>query len=209
MNLSAVATSPGGVTQPAAITWLVNSPAARGYQTVLYLRFETHGTADGIEIDSEACQFEAVFQPLDYNALNAAPIPLATRVLSRDGRAVIVKLDGPRQILVVTVNPPGGVELHRADGLVQADKAADSSGFTAVNFGVQRADASPLVASQVTAVAVRGNPGNPRIGIAATDLTSPAMFWPTPDPSGPLTSHASSAFSTSLQTFCNAHCAQP
>ena len=202
MNLAGVATTPGGGTQPAAgKTWHVTSPAPRGYQTVLYLRFDTQGAGDGLEIDEEGCLFEAVFQQKQYNALNAPPLPAASRSLSKDGKAVIVNLGGPRQVVSVTLNPPRTVELHRADGSVQADKAADASGFTDVNFGVQPADASAITVNQVTAVTVLSRPGNPRVGIAATDLQSPAMFWPTPDATGQLQVNAATAFAKALQTF--------
>ncbi len=120
--------------------------------------------------------------------------------LSKDGKAVIVKLDGPRRVLSVSLAaPPRSVELHRADGPVEADKAADAANFTDVNFAVQFS--APVAPNQVTAVNVRGIPANPRIAIAGTDLASPALFWPTPDAAGSLSVSAGPALAKALQSF--------
>lgn len=206
MNLSAVATTPGGATQAAIRTWPVTTPAARAYQTVFYLRFDTQPVGDGLEVDEAGCHFTAAFQPIDYNALSAAPIPPAALSMSKDGKVVIVKLDGPRQVLSVVLNPARPVELHRADGPVQADKAADSSGFTDVNFGVQPSDA--VAVNQVKEVNVRGNPANPRVGIAAPGLNSPVIFWPTPDAAGQMSLNAGAALAKALQAYLSAQWAQ-
>jgi hypothetical protein len=211
MNLSEVAVGPAETRKPAAgKTYPVTSPAARGYQTVLPLTFDTSEAPDGLEIDDAGCRFDAVFQPFDYNALNAPPIPPAVLSLSKDGKAAIVKLDGPRAVLGVTLNPPRAAELHRADGLVQADKAADSSGFIDLNFGVQAADSTAIAVNQVTAVSVRGDPTNPRLAIAGPepDLKSPAMFWPTPDAVGKLAVHASNALADGLRKYLSDQWAQ-
>jgi hypothetical protein len=208
MNLSSVATALGGATQLATAIWTVSSPVARGYQTVLYLRFNTQSATEGVEVDESGCHFEASFQNLDYNALSAAPIPAAQLSMSKDGKAVIVKLDGPRQVLSVSLSSGKPIELHRADGTVQADKAADSSGFTDVNFGVQPVDASSIAANQLTSVNVRGTPSNPRIGLAAPDLKSPAMFWPTADAAGQTAVHTGAAFGKALQTLLAAQWSQ-
>jgi hypothetical protein len=204
VNLSAVALTPGGPAQAAAATWHVDTPVERGFQTVLYFRINIQGAPDGVRVDVAGCQFGAVFQSLDYNALNAAPIPSAALSSSKDGKAVIVKLDGARQVTGVATNPVRAMELHRADGRVQADKAAESAGFTDVNFAIQPTDASPLTVNQVTAVNVRSQPGNPRLGIAATDLQAPAIFWPTPDSAGELQVSAGAAFAKALQAFLSA-----
>jgi hypothetical protein len=199
-----VAATPGGAAGPAAgKTWGVTSPAARGFQAVLYLRFDTQGAGDGLEIDEDGCRFEAVFRQKQYDAL-----PSASLKMSKDGKAVIVNLGGPRQVQSVTLNPPRTVELHRADGIVQADKAADPAGFTDVNFGVQPADGSAIAVNQVTAVTVLSKPGNPRVGIAGADLKSPAMFWPTPDAAGQLQVSASAAFAKALQAFLSGQLGQ-
>ncbi len=123
--------------------------------------------------------------------------------LSKDSKAVIVKLDGPRRVLSVSLAAPlRSVELHRADGPVQADKAADAASFTDVNFAVQFA--SPVAPNQVTAVNVRGVPANPRIAAAGTDLASPALFWPTPDAAGSLNVSAGPALGKALQSLLSA-----
>jgi hypothetical protein len=202
MNLSSVATAPGGAAQSAVTTWTVAAPVTRGYETVLYLRFPTQSATDGLEIDAAACQLEGSFLTFDYNALNAPPVPAAQLSMSKDGKAVIVKLDGPRLVLSIGTSPSISIDLHRADGVVQADKGADSSNFTDVNFGVQPTDSSATIGTaNVTAVNVRGNPSSPRMGIAATDLKTPTMFWPTPDAAGQNAVHAGAAFGKALQAF--------
>jgi hypothetical protein len=45
----------------------------------------------------------------------------------------------------------------------------------------------------VASVFVGGIPGNVQLGIAATDLKSPVMFWPTPDTAGQMNVDTSSA----------------
>jgi hypothetical protein len=202
MNLASVATTPGGTLQSAVGVWPVTSPVTRGFQTVLYLRFETGSAGDGLGIDTDGCEFEGVFQTLDYDALHASPIPAASLSVSKDGSALIVTLDGPREVRSVVLSPPSAtVELRRADGPVQADKAADSSGFTDVNFAVLPRDKNRAAADQVIAVNVRGKPANPRVAIASPALDSPAMFWPTPDVAGQLDMVASCPIATALQAY--------
>lgn len=198
MKVAGVSASPGGIAVPALGTWPVATPFDRGFRTILYLRFDTSGTSDELVIDAAACQFDAVFQSLDYNALVATPAPALS--LSKDGKAVIVRLDGPRRVLDVTLAaPPRTVELHRADGPVQADKAADPSNFTDANFAVQFA--APVAANQVTAINVRSTPANPRIAIAATDSKSSFPFWPTPNSTGTSSVSAGAEFAKALQAF--------
>ena len=201
MNLASVARIPGGTLESAVGVWPVTSPVARGFQAVFYLRFETAGAGDGLGIDKDGCEFEGVFQALDYDALHASSIPAALLSSSTDGTAVIVKLDGPREVLGVILSPPANVELHRADGSVQADKAADPSGFTDANFAVLRSDNQPVAPNQVTAVNVRGKPANPRVALASPALDSPAMFWPTPQVAGQLHMVASCQLATALQAY--------
>src|SRR5262249_40335916 len=128
-------------------------------------------------------------------------IPAASLSVSNDGSALIVTLDGPREVRGVSLSPPAKVELHRADGSVQADKASDSSGFTDVNFAVLPRDKNRAAADQVIAVNVRGKPANPRVAIAPPALDSPAMFWPTPDVAGQLDMVASCPIATALQAY--------
>jgi hypothetical protein len=206
MNLSKVATDPGGLARPATRSWQVTTPVARGYQTAFYLRFDTQLTGDGLEVDEARCSFTATFRPFDYNALSAPPIPPAALSMSKDGKAVIVKLDGPREVLSVVLDPLRPVEFHRADGRVQADKAAEFPGFTDVNFGVQPTDAIDV--NQVKEVNVRGNPGNPRMGIAAPSLNSPVMFWPTPDTAGQMKLRAGAEMAKVLQAYLSAQWSQ-
>ncbi len=71
MKLATVAATPGGVAVSPLTTWPVTTPVPRGFQAVVYLRFDTSGAADPIEIDESACEFDASFQPLDYDALQA------------------------------------------------------------------------------------------------------------------------------------------
>jgi hypothetical protein len=197
MKLATVAAIPGGAAVSPVATWPVAAPVARGYRAVLYLRVDRSGSADAIEIDESGCEFDAVFQPLDYDALHSTP--QAALSLSKDGKAVIVKLDGPRRVLgVALAAPPRPVELHRADGPVQADKAADASNFTDVNFAVQFT--ASVATNQVVSVNVRGMPANPRLAIAGIDLASPELFWPTPGAAGSMNVSAGAAFARALRT---------
>ncbi len=200
MSSAAISVTVGGAAVAVAQTWPVTTPSARSYRAVFYLRLSPQAPADGITIDPAGCQLEAAFQPFDYNALNTPPLPAASLSLSRDNKAVLVQLDGARQILSIALSPARPVELHRADGSVQADKAADSAGFTDAHFGIQPVDASPISVAQVKQIMVRGVPGNPRIGIAAVDLQHPAIFWPPPDLAGQTQVSASAAFAKALQT---------
>ncbi len=200
MSAASISSTPGGAAIPPAQDWLVNNPSAHGFQTVFYLTFEVDEGSDGVLIDESACRLTAIFSPLTYNALFAAPIPAATLRASKDNNAVIATLDGPREIVDVQLQPSGTVELHRADGLVQADKAADSTAFTDVNFAIVRQGGS-IAVNQVKAIRARATPGNVRMGIAGPQLASPAMFWPTPDAVGKLSVDASVPFAKALQAY--------
>jgi hypothetical protein len=200
MSAASISSTQGGASILHAQDWLVKNPSARGFQTVFYLTFEVDEGSDGVLIDESACRLTATFSPLTYNALSAAPIPAATLRASKDNNAVIATLDAPRQVVDVQLQPSGTVELHRADGLVQADKAADSTAFTDVNFAIVRQGGS-IAANQVKAIHVRATPGNVRMAIADPQVVSPAMFWPTPDSVGKLSIDASAPFAKALQAY--------
>ena len=206
MNVASISVTPGGAPISLLQTWLVNNPTARGFQTVFYLTFTVDGESDGIAIDETACDFSAHFLPLTYNALDAGPIAPATLRPTSDQK-VIVTLDGPREVVDVQLGTAGTVELHRADGMVPADKAADQQGFTDVNFALVL-PGSGLTVDQVNAIDVQAVPGNVRMGIAGPQLDSPVMFWPTPDAVGKLQINASLPLAKALQAYLAAQWSQ-
>jgi hypothetical protein len=191
-------------------------PATRRFQAVFFLSFATDGSdgIDGLVVDKSACKLTVTFAPFDYDALHASPLSSATLSASKDKQAVIVKLDGSRQILGVSLHSGAAVDLYRADGLIQADKPAVSDGFTDVNFAVRPADQSAIAVSDMASVRVRGIPGNVQLFIASPDphsadlkspqLTSPVMFWPASNTAGQMNVDASLLFANALQAFLDA-----
>lgn len=199
MKLTTVATSAGGAAVAATSKWTLTARTERGFRQVLYLRFDMQGVTDGLEIDALGCRFAGTFQPHRYDALNSSPLAAPSFSMSKDGKAVIVQLDGAREIVGVTLAPARAVELHRADGRVQADKSAELAGFIDTHFAVQPVDGGAVSTGQLKTLTVRGRPRNVRIGIAGTDLSSPAIFWPTPDAVGQATLNAGASCGKALQ----------
>lgn len=118
-QLSASAGGTAGALQRQEITPPIGTPPLRIFRRTLHFRISTGGSAEALEIDSDAT-LRGSFAALDYDALDADEPALRATVGSLAG-GVVVTLDAPRRVLRVTLprsaGPTGSrLEFYRLDG---------------------------------------------------------------------------------------------
>src|SRR5215510_1940859 len=139
MMIASVSQTRGGSGITAAGQWTVNTAAQnarRVFRLVFYLRFAPQELADSVVID-QATTLAGSFQSYTYNALSEqTPAPAISQV---DG-ALVVKLDGPQQVLAISVDSSAAddgdvLELYRLDGPNIASAASMTAQFQSAFFG--------------------------------------------------------------------------
>lgn len=207
MNITQIATSPGGALQPATGVWPITERIAAVpralFRQVLYLRIVV-GAADRVVLEAEQVTLTGTFAAYEYDALGADAPPRPEPVRASGG-VLIVALDVPRQIKRVQLaanSVPGegySLEFYRLDGDVlsskptitvaasaQTDAATPSDAFVDARLALRLKKNSdntpvPLVANTLTELQVISYPTGPRIGLAPPDDPAAAVFfWQAP-----------------------------
>lgn len=207
MKITQLATTRGGVSQPAAARWPVTSPfgapPTRVFRRTFYLSLPLDGIAGALAVNAGATTLRANFLSVTYDALAPAEPSLAAGVAaSSDTTAagsLVVTLDAPRKVTEVQLNAgvvpdlENKLEFYRLDGNVLSSKATLSLGVPlnntvslaqefidarfALRFKTKDHTYHALAPSAISVLKIKSQPTGPRIGVADADDLSTLFFF--------------------------------
>jgi hypothetical protein len=192
-----------------ALTTAVGAAPVRLFRQVVSLSFDTGG-ADRVVVDAPSTRLRGSFSTRE---LNAKPVAAMPRVSS----AVLVALDGPREIRRVSVGLSNAgtwtAQLFRldADRLVATPTVTATQGTTfggapfvdqrfAVRFVASTGAVQTVSDADVTEVLVRSRPNGPRLAVSRAGAEGAAVtVWQQLGEVGSAAFSADAAFAAELQ----------
>lgn len=188
-----IAGSPAGIR-------VIQTPVAGAsrpvFRLAFTLRFALGPVTDRLEIDSDKCSLQGSFEPFDYDALTIAE-PSLKAALSTLSGAIVVTLDGPREVRRIRLSSTRGivgpktVEIYRLDGSVLAEKptvaaavenrtAVFHDSFTDARFAIRIKTMGGVEAARTDDLAelqLRSYPMTPRLGLQTLKPPPEALFF--------------------------------
>lgn len=207
MKITQLATTRGGVSQPAAARWPITSPfgapPTRVFRRTFYLSLPLDGIAGALAVNVRATALRANFLSVTYDARAPAEPSLAAGVAASNdptaAGASVVTLDAPRRVAEIQLKagvasgPDRKLEFYRLDKNVLSSKATlglDVPAGNVVSLAQEFIDARfalrlknkdqsyhALAPADIAVLKIQSRPTGPRIGVADADDLSTLFFF--------------------------------